>query len=224
MSLASTPAPVVDLRSDTVTRPTAAMREAMMAAELGDDVFGDDPTVNRLQEHLAALLGEAALFVSSGTQSNLLALIGHCERGDEYLAGQLAHCYRYEGGGGHPGQHPAAAAAAGRRHAGAGRHRRRHQAHRPAFRPHPAAVPGEHLERPAADAGLPGRRHRAGPPARPGHPPGRARLFNAAVAMAAGGTRGAAARASWPISTPSRSASARAWAPRWARCCAAPRR
>jgi threonine aldolase len=100
MSAVSTPAPVVDLRSDTVTRPTAAMREAMMAAELGDDVFGDDPTVNRLQERLAALLGkEAALFVSSGTQSNLLALISHCERGDEYLAGQMAHAYRYEGGG-----------------------------------------------------------------------------------------------------------------------------
>ena len=100
MSAVSTPAPVVDLRSDTVTRPTAAMREAMMAAELGDDVFGDDPTVHRLQDRLAALLGkEAALFVSSGTQSNLLALISHCERGDEYLAGQMAHCYRYEGGG-----------------------------------------------------------------------------------------------------------------------------
>ena len=100
MSAVSTPAPVVDLRSDTVTRPTAAMREAMMAAELGDDVFGDDPTVHRLQDRLATLLGkEAALFVSSGTQSNLLALISHCERGDEYLAGQLAHCYRYEGGG-----------------------------------------------------------------------------------------------------------------------------
>lgn len=92
--------PIVDLRSDTVTRPTPAMRAAMAAAEVGDDVFGDDASVNRLQADLAARLGkEDALFVSSGTQSNLLALMSHCERGDEYLAGQMAHCYRYEGGG-----------------------------------------------------------------------------------------------------------------------------
>ena len=90
----------IDLRSDTVTRPTPAMRQAMAVAEVGDDVFGDDPTVNRLQAVLAERLGKAAgLFVSSGTQSNLLALMSHCERGDEYLVGQLAHCYRYEGGG-----------------------------------------------------------------------------------------------------------------------------
>jgi len=93
-------APVVDLRSDTVTRPTAAMREAMLAAPLGDDVFGDDPTVNALQERIAALTGkDAALFMPSGTQSNLCAMMAHCERGDEYLVGQLAHTYRYEGGG-----------------------------------------------------------------------------------------------------------------------------
>lgn len=93
--------PLVDLRSDTVTRPTPAMRAAMMAAELGDDVFGDDPTVNALQERIAAMLGhEAALFMASGTQSNLCALLAHCGRGDEYLVGQLAHTYRYEGGGG----------------------------------------------------------------------------------------------------------------------------
>jgi threonine aldolase len=93
--------PVVDLRSDTVTRPTAAMRAAMARAEVGDDVFGDDPTVNALQERIAALLGkEAALFVSSGTQSNLCALMSHCQRGDEALVGQLAHTYRYEAGGG----------------------------------------------------------------------------------------------------------------------------
>jgi threonine aldolase len=92
---------VVDLRSDTVTQPTPAMREAMMAAPLGDDVFGDDPTVNALQERIAALLGfEAALFMPSGTQSNLCALLAHCGRGDEYIVGQLAHTYRYEGGGG----------------------------------------------------------------------------------------------------------------------------
>jgi threonine aldolase len=92
---------VVDLRSDTVTQPTAAMREAMIAAPLGDDVFGDDPTVNALQERIAGMLGfEAALFMPSGTQSNLCALLGHCGRGDEYIVGQLAHTYRYEGGGG----------------------------------------------------------------------------------------------------------------------------
>jgi len=91
---------IVDLRSDTVTQPTAAMRAAMMAAPLGDDVFGDDPTVNALQEKLAALLGfEAALFMPTGTQSNLCAILAHCGRGDEYIVGQLAHTYRYEGGG-----------------------------------------------------------------------------------------------------------------------------
>src|SRR3990167_6687413 len=91
---------IVDLRSDTVTQPTAAMRAAMMAAPLGDDVFGDDPTVNALQEKLAALLGfEAALFIPTGTQSNLCAILAHCQRGDEYIVGQYAHTYRYEGGG-----------------------------------------------------------------------------------------------------------------------------
>ena len=92
---------IVDLRSDTVTRPTAAMREVIAAAAVGDDVFGDDPTVNALQEHVAAMLAkEAALFVTSGTQGNLCALLSHCQRGDEALVGQLAHTYRYEGGGG----------------------------------------------------------------------------------------------------------------------------
>lgn len=91
---------LIDLRSDTVTRPTAAMREAMMAAPLGDDVFGDDPTVNALQERIAAITGkEAALFMPSGTQSNLCGILAHCGRGDEYIVGQLAHTYRYEGGG-----------------------------------------------------------------------------------------------------------------------------
>ena len=90
----------IDLRSDTVTQPTAAMRAAMMAAPLGDDVFGDDPTVNALQERIAAMLGkEDALFLPTGTQSNLTALMSHCQRGDEYLVGQGAHTYRYEGGG-----------------------------------------------------------------------------------------------------------------------------
>jgi threonine aldolase len=91
---------LVDLRSDTVTRPSAGMRRAMMDAEVGDDVFADDPTVNRLQALLAEMLGfEAGLFMASGTQSNLVALMTHCQRGDEYLVGQNAHTYRYEGGG-----------------------------------------------------------------------------------------------------------------------------
>lgn len=92
--------PVVDLRSDTVTRPTPAMRAAMAAAEVGDDVFGDDPTVNALQQRIAGLTGkEAALFMPSGTQSNLCAILAHCARGDEYIVGQHAHTYRYEAGG-----------------------------------------------------------------------------------------------------------------------------
>ena len=91
---------MIDLRSDTVTRPTSAMRAAMAAAEVGDDVFGDDPTVNALQERIAALLDkEAALFLPTGTQSNLCGLMAHCGRGDEYLVGQMAHTYRWEGGG-----------------------------------------------------------------------------------------------------------------------------
>lgn len=90
----------VDLRSDTVTQPTAAMREAMLRAPLGDDVFGDDPSVNALQDKLAGALGfEAALFLPTGTQSNLCALMAHCQRGDEYIVGQLQHAYRWEGGG-----------------------------------------------------------------------------------------------------------------------------
>lgn len=90
----------VNLRSDTVTRPSAAMRAAMAAAEVGDDVFGDDPTVNALQARTAALFGsEAGLFFPSGTQSNLAAIMAHCQRGDEYLVGQVAHTYRNEGGG-----------------------------------------------------------------------------------------------------------------------------
>jgi len=91
---------IVDLRSDTVTRPTPAMLAAMMAAPVGDDVFEDDPSVNALQARIAAMLGkEAALFMASGTQSNLCGLMAHCGRGDEYIVGQNAHTYRYEGGG-----------------------------------------------------------------------------------------------------------------------------
>ena len=91
---------MVDLRSDTVTRPSEGMRRAMLEAELGDDVFGDDPTVNRLQERAAELLGfEAGLLFPSGTQSNLAALMTHCQRGEEVILGQEAHSYRYEAGG-----------------------------------------------------------------------------------------------------------------------------
>lgn len=90
----------LDLRSDTVTRPLQPMREAMHLAELGDDVYGDDPTVNQLEQLAANLTGlQAALFVPSGTQSNLIALLTHCQRGDEYIAGHDAHTYKYEGGG-----------------------------------------------------------------------------------------------------------------------------
>ena len=90
----------IDLRSDTLTQPTQAMREAMFRAEVGDDVYDEDPTVTELQNHVAALLNkEAALFAPSGTQSNLLALFVHCERGDEYIVGDSAHTFKYEGGG-----------------------------------------------------------------------------------------------------------------------------
>jgi threonine aldolase len=90
----------IDLRSDTVTLPSDAMRAAMAAAPVGDDVYGDDPTVNQLQATTAEMFGyEAGLFAPSGTQSNLIALLLHCGRGDEYLVGQEAHTYKYEGGG-----------------------------------------------------------------------------------------------------------------------------
>ncbi|MGZ5033608.1 MAG: low-specificity L-threonine aldolase [Usitatibacter sp.] len=90
----------IDLRSDTVTQPPPAMREAMARAEVGDDVFGDDPTVNRLQAIAAERFGmQAGLFFPSGTQSNLAALMAHCQRGEEVIVGQEAHTYRYEAGG-----------------------------------------------------------------------------------------------------------------------------
>jgi len=90
----------IDLRSDTVTQPTPPMRAAMMAAPLGDDVFGDDPTVNLLQQRIAERLGfEAALFVPSGTQGNLCAVLSHCQRGEEAIVGAEAHTYLYEAGG-----------------------------------------------------------------------------------------------------------------------------
>ncbi|WP_220718496.1 low-specificity L-threonine aldolase [Agarivorans litoreus] len=89
-----------DFRSDTVTQPSQAMRQLMSTAPVGDDVYGDDPTVNRLQSYAAERMGkQAALFCSSGTQANLLAIMAHCQRGDEYICGQNAHNYKYEGGG-----------------------------------------------------------------------------------------------------------------------------
>jgi len=90
----------IDLRSDTVTKPSPAMREAMARADVGDDVFGDDPTVNKLQEVAAARFGmQAGLFFPSGTQSNLAALMAHCQRGEEVILGQDAHTYCHEAGG-----------------------------------------------------------------------------------------------------------------------------
>ncbi len=90
----------LDFRSDTVTRPNEAMRKAMYSAEVGDDVYRDDKTINRLQEVMAERFGmEAGLFATSGTQANLVALMAHCQRGDEYIVGQQAHTYKYEGGG-----------------------------------------------------------------------------------------------------------------------------
>jgi threonine aldolase len=91
---------MIDFRSDTVTQPTEAMRAAMAAAPLGDDVFGDDPSVNALQQYAAEQLGfEAALFAPSGTMTNLIALMSHCQRGDEAIVGQNWHTYRWEAGG-----------------------------------------------------------------------------------------------------------------------------
>ena len=91
---------VIDLRSDTVTQPCDAMRKVMANAEVGDDVYGEDPTVSRLEAELAERAGhEAGLFFPSGTQSNLVALLAHCQRGEEYIVGQNAHTYRYEAGG-----------------------------------------------------------------------------------------------------------------------------
>ncbi|MGL5498191.1 MAG: low-specificity L-threonine aldolase [Aeromonas sobria] len=90
----------IDLRSDTVTQPTDAMRQAMLHAEVGDDVYGEDPGVNALEAHGAKLLGkQAALFVPSGTMSNLLAVMSHCQRGEGAILGNAAHIYRYEAQG-----------------------------------------------------------------------------------------------------------------------------
>jgi len=90
----------VDLRSDTVTQPTPAMRRAMAQAEVGDDVYGEDPTINRLQEMAAEMMGQqAGLFVVSGTMGNLTAILAHCQRGDEVILGNKAHTFLFEAGG-----------------------------------------------------------------------------------------------------------------------------
>ena len=90
----------VDLRSDTLTRPTPSMLQAMAEAQLGDDVFGEDPTINKLEEMAADRLGkEAALFVASGTMGNLVSLLAHCGRGDEIILGSLSHTFFFEQGG-----------------------------------------------------------------------------------------------------------------------------
>ncbi|MFG1498115.1 low-specificity L-threonine aldolase [Saccharospirillum sp. HFRX-1] len=97
--MSSRPVPI-DLRSDTVTRPTEAMRQVMAQAEVGDDVYGDDPSVNALEARLADITGKAAaVLLPSGTQSNLVALLAHCQRGEEYIVGQQYHTYKYEAGG-----------------------------------------------------------------------------------------------------------------------------
>src|SRR5438876_6135657 len=94
------PETIIDLRSDTVTRPTPAMRSAIQAADVGDDVFGEDPTVNHLQERVAAMLGkEAALFVPSGSMSNQICVKAHTQPGDELLCEATSHVYLYEAGG-----------------------------------------------------------------------------------------------------------------------------
>ena len=93
-------ADIIDLRSDTVTKPTPAMREAMAQAEVGDDVYGEDPTINQLQELAAEMMGmEAAILVPTGTMGNLSSLLAHCQRGDEVILGHLAHTFLYEAGG-----------------------------------------------------------------------------------------------------------------------------
>ena len=92
--------PMIDMRSDTVTKPTRGMLNAMVTAPVGDDVYGDDPTANELQEFAAKLLGkEAALFLASGTQSNLCAMLTHCQRGEEIITGEHYHIFDYEAGG-----------------------------------------------------------------------------------------------------------------------------
>ena len=91
---------IIDFRSDTVTLPSPKMKNAIFKADFGDDVFGEDPSINKLESYTSELFKkDNGLFVPSGTQSNLIAIITHCERGDEFIVGQQAHNYKYEGGG-----------------------------------------------------------------------------------------------------------------------------
>ena len=210
--------PPIDLRSDTVTRPTPAMRRAMAEAEVGDDVFGDDPTVNALEARTAELLGkEAALFVPSGTMANQIAVGVHARPGDELLCDATSHVYVWEGGG-----IARLSGVTARTFEGDGGLlslddlARRDPARRRPLRPDPAGLPGEHPQ-PRRRPGPPDRerrRDRAAGPAAHGlamHLDG-ARLMNAVVAI------GRAGRASGrSTSTRSRSASPRAWARRSAR-------
>ena len=173
------PRPTIDLRSDTVTRPTPAMREAMAAAEVGDDVIGEDPTVNALQRRTAELLGkEAALFVPSGTMANQIAVGVHAGPGDELLCDATSHVYVWEGGGVArlSGRHGPDRSTAPdglldrRRPRGQGPARRR------PLRPDPARLPGEHPQ-PRRRPGPPDRGGRRGlglgARQRPGHAPRR---------------------------------------------------
>ena len=142
-----------DFRSDTVTRPTPEMRAAMAAAPVGDDVLGDDPTVIALEAEVAALLGfEAAVFLPSGTQSNLVGVMTHCARGDEYIVGQEAHTYRYEAGGAAVlgSVQPQPLEQRGGRHDPAPGHRGRDQAERHPFRADAPDRAREHDRRPRA--------------------------------------------------------------------------
>ena len=149
---------MIDLRSDTVTRPSRAMLEAMMAAPVGDDVYGDDPTVNALQDYAAELSGkEAAIFLPTGTQANLVALLSHCERGEEYIVGQAAHNYLFEAGGaavlGSIQPQPIDAAADGTLPLDKVAMKIR----RYPFRPHQITQSGKHPQRQSAAAGIPER-------------------------------------------------------------------
>ena len=146
---------MIDLRSDTVTRPSRAMLEAMMAAPVGDDVYGDDPTVNALQDYAAELSGkEAAIFLPTGTQANPVALLSHCERGEEYIVGQAAHNYLFEAGGaavlGSIQPQPIDAAADGT--LPLDKSGDENQTRRYPFRPHQITQSGKHPQRQSAAA------------------------------------------------------------------------
>ena len=207
----------IDLRSDTVTQPTPAMRAAMARAEVGDDVYGEDPTVNALQAapgRRARLRGRPVRAQRHPVQPAGVdgALPARRRIPRRHGSAHLQVRRRRRGGA---GLDPAAAdPARGRRHAAAGRGRARDQADRPALRAHAAAVPGKHLARPAAAARLPVRGARAVRPPRPGAAPRRRAPVQRRGRAGRAGARDRAA-----TSTASRCACRRAWARRWARCC-----